>query len=376
MKVVRSRSGERRVLSMAVSSNTAAGKPTVGYIKKCCRTAALLAALLLAVLSTGCTESVDPIIGTDLPFTIWGFMNAGADTQYVRVYPITDRLRAETSTSIDAQVFSTDLTTGERRQWRYKTVSVDSVRTGHIFWSPFRALHKHRYLLEVARSDGSTSSAEATVPSQVDFQIDVEDDRSAFPVRIEGDVPNLVGMRVTYHAINIPPANAWPAGTQIHPPVLHSVSVPYDEKLNRIGAGWTVTVNMVQDTAAVREAFRTNCLITPRGGSAPNVWLRSMEISVVAADSSWNPPGGVFDPDILAVPGTMSNVENGYGFFGAGQGIRYQWSPSVEVRLNAGYDVNAQCTLASGVGPVPQCMNPPIPCVGENVENVWQLWLR
>ena len=375
--VVRKWVAKRGVLRGAVFNDPAAGAPDRARSKKYCPPAALIAALMLAALSTGCTESVDPIIGTDLPFTIWGFMNAGADTQYVRVYQIADRLHIDTTTSIDAEVSSTDLTTGERREWSYKTIFVDSVTTGHIFWSPFRAEHQHRYRLEVVRSDGSTSSAEATVPSEVDFQIDVDGNRSAFPVQIEGDVPNIVGLRVTYHAINVPPALVWPPTAQVHPPVLHSVTVPYDEKLTRIGDRWTVTVNMVQDTAAVREAFRANCLITGPGGSAPDIWLRGMEFTAVAADSAWNPPGGVFDPDVLAVPGTMSNVENGYGFMGAGQGIRYVWEPSPEVRLSVGYDIGPQCTLASGgARPVPECMNPPIPCIGENVEDVWQLWLR
>lgn len=346
--------------------------------EKCGRGPAPLGVALVCVLLTvfGCEESVDPIIGSEFPFTIWGFMNAGADTQYVRVYPISDELLLNAGSSIDAQVFSTDLTTGERREWTYKTFFFDSLSAGHIYWSPFHAEHKHRYRLEVVRSDGAISSAEVAVPAAVKFEMTLAENQIIFPIRIIGDAPNLVGPKVTYRAINIPPSNAWPPGTPIYPAVLHHVTIPYEKALTREPDGWRLTINIVRDTVDVRSEFRGSCLITSAQGSAPNIWVWDVEFTAVAADSAWNPPGGVFDPDILAVPGTLSNVENGYGFFGAGVGIRHRWEPDIDALERAGYSFAGRCGSPPGALPVPQCMNPPIPCIGENVEDVWQLWLR
>lgn len=335
----------------------------------------MLIGILAAVgLVSGCDESVNPIIGSEYPFTIWGFMNSGADTQYVRVFPISDELALDSSASIDARVFSTNITTGERFEWNYKTVRFDTLGTGHVFWSPFRAEFEYEYRLEVVRSDGESSSATVTVPPAVEFEINEYSQGVTIPIRIVGDIPNLVGPKVTYHGINVPPSSAWPPGTPVHPPVLHSVTIPYDDELDSTPDGWRLTINMVADTAAVRGDFRTNCLITSPIYSAPNVWLRSMEFTVVIADSSWHPPGGVFDPDVLAVPGTMSNVENGYGFYGAGQGIRHEWAPTPESREFAGYRFDARCQM--GPFDADECRNPPIPCIGENLEDVWTLWLR
>ena len=328
-------------------------------------------------LSTiGCDESVNPIVGSEYPFTIWGFMNSGADTQYVRVFEISDKLIVDPAAEIDATVFSTNLTTGERRQWEYIRVNFDSTSSGHIFRSRFRAQYLHRYRLEVIRSDGATSSVEVNVPGKVEFDIDVQGNRVTFPIRIDGDAPNLVGPKVTYQAINIPPTYAWPPGTAIHPPVILPVTVSYEEELERQNGSWSLTVNIVTDTTDVRSEFRSSCLITAETGSAPNIWIRNMEFSAVAADSSWSPPGGIFDPDELAVPGTMSNVTNGYGFFGAGQGIRYWWQPEQDVLERAGYSFAGRCGAPPGPLPVPSCMNPPIPCFGENVDDIWTLWLR
>ena len=350
------------------------GVPGGGSLRPLIRRLGVIVVMAAAFLVAGCEESVDPIIGSEYPFTLWGFMNSGADTQYVRVFPISGDIGFDSTSSLDARVFSTDLTTGEQREWDYKTVRFDSLGSGHVFWSPFRAEFEHRYRLEVVRSDGAASVVEVTVPPEVDVELDVYLQGVSIPIRIEGDTPNLVGPKVTYNAINVPPSNAWPPGTPIFPPVLHSVTVPYDDELRTTSDGWRLTVNMVNDTAAVFGDFRANCLITSPRFSAPNVWLRSMEFSVVAADSAWRPPGGVFDPNVLAVPGTMSNVENGYGFYGAGQGIRHEWAPTPEAREQAGYNFGARCQRMPS--DTDMCRHPPIPCIGENYEDVWTLWLR
>ncbi|MDX1429415.1 MAG: hypothetical protein R3282_03960, partial [Rhodothermales bacterium] len=308
------------------------------------------ASVFLAALSlVGCEENVDPFVGTDLPFTIWGFLNASSDTQYVRVFPISDELVPADET-IDARVFSMDLETGEEREWRYEKVRFDSLIQGHIFWSPFLPQHNRRYRLEVVRSDGATSSVSVTVPSPVEFAVDADVEGSTIvPIRVTGDVPNLVGASITYNAVNVPPAKAWPVGTTVADPVQLPVTIIYDQVLKPEPDGWSLEVNMSRDFSAVETIYRFNCLITPDFGSAPDIWLRDIEFTALAADSTWSPPGGRFDPNLLAVPGTFSNVENGYGFFGAGMGIHFAWTPTVEVAQAAGYDFEVQCNYLAPV---------------------------
>ena len=47
------------------------------------------------------------------------------------------------------------------------------------------------------------------------------------------------------------------------------------------------------------------------------VGLTHTGLQIRMLDSGWDPPGGIFDPEILAQPGALSNVENGYGYFGS-----------------------------------------------------------
>lgn len=338
-----------------------------------CRVLPRVVCVAAAVLALGgCESDINPIVGSDMPFTMWGFMNAGADTQYIRVYPISGELITERSSEIDAEVFSTDLTTGEKRQWSYEKVQFDGDVTGHVFWSPFRAVYEHRYHLEVVRSDGEASEAKVTVPAEADFSVEVQDGKTVFVVRIQGEIPTLIGLKVTYNSVNVPPTPRLESDP-IHPPVLFPVTVSYDDEVRRDGQGWHMTVDLVRDESLVRSEFRDHCLITP---TVPNIWLQSIEFTAVAADSSWRPPGGTFDPNVLVVPGTMSNVENGYGFIGGGEGMRILWTPTVEARLLAGYRAEPTCQS----GPEPEkCVGPtvaPVPCFEENAIDIWRRYLR
>ena len=69
-----------------------------------------------------------------------------------------------------------------------------------------------------------------------------------------------------------------------------------------------------------QQAVRDNVQWSIDRGQIPNAdtySLTAMGIQIRILDKNWDPPGGVFDPEILAQPGAMSNVENGYGFFGS-----------------------------------------------------------
>ena len=328
-----------------------------------------LAAPGLLLATAGCDESVDALVGTDVPFTIWGFLDVAADTQYVRVFQVSDQLIPDRDEKIDARVFSTNRATGERIEWTYERVHFDSLITGHFFRAPFRPEREARYLLEVARSDGETARAEVTVPPAANFTLETGESGVLIPVFIDGDAPNLIGLRVTYHAINVPPPQAWPQGTPVAPAVQLPVIVSYDDRVERLPEGWRFTIDMEQDFEIVRAAYQINCLITDPEESAPYVWLRKMEFSGLLADSSWAPPGGVFDANLLAVPGTFSNVQNGYGFFGAGEGIGREWTPSTETSLQAGYNFQPRCTGLFATD-TPECRNPPVPCVSEIFQGI------
>ncbi|MEX0747572.1 MAG: hypothetical protein WD275_06175 [Rhodothermales bacterium] len=316
--------------------------------------------LLVAVgAGMGCETGVNPIAGEERPYTLWGLFDAGSDTQRVRVFEINDSPGFDDE-DIDAAVVSTDLTTGDRRVWCHRRSVDDDGDARHVFWSPFRAIRGHTYRLEVNRSDGAMSSATATVPEGIEVNLDPNTTEYLLPVTIKGP-PNVIWVEMRYEATNLPPVNVLPQGSLPAPLLFFPVEVSYEGKGTQIDGGWSYLIDMKEDAEKVRAAYELNCLVT---AEHPNIALRRVEFHFVAASEAWVPPGGVFDPEVLVEPGTMSNVDNGYGFFGAGEIFRVRWTPVRSLREFLGYR-DDQDEYGS---------DPPRPCIGENPSNIWDLY--
>ncbi len=307
---------------------------------------------LLALL--GCDESVHPYVGDERPFTLWGFMDAGADTQQVRIFTIEERLGLDRSGPIDAVVTSTDLDTGEQRPWHDREVTFADSSVGHVFWAAFRAEFGHRYRLEVASSDGAVSSVEVVVPGPVELLLDRDTDRTTVPATILGSPPRPIKVEVEYDVSTVTPANPWPPGSTYRAGIRFPVALSYTDELDPIEGGWEMEIDMNGDYSRVQDEFERNCLVPDL------IALRRIELRLLVASEDWDPPGGTFDPDVLVQPGAFSNVENGFGFFGGGFTVSERWTPNIDLLRTIGYTFEAPC--AFGPQDIPACQLPPEPC--------------
>ena len=305
----------------------------------------------LIALLAGCEESVAPFVGEQRPFTIWGYLNTGADTQRVRVFTIEERIGADRAGPIDATVASLDLDTGERRVWKDSEVVYYDGSVGHVFWSAFRAQSGHRYRLEVMRSDGAVSSAQATAPPPVEVQMNTGTNAASIPVKITGGPAELVGLEVVYRVVPAYPLNVWPIGATAPPTFVLPVAVSYDGRQEKEADGWNLRINMQEDFQAVKAEMGKHCL-------PEEIVLQRIEFRFLAADTAWVPPGGVFDLETLIEPGAFSNVENGFGFFGAGRSVNVQWVPARAVQTTLGFALGAPCPMM----PAPGCEIKTPPC--------------
>lgn len=320
----------------------------------------LVSTLLTAaiVFAAGCDQNIDPIVGEDRPFTIWGYLDAHADTQRVRVFSIEERLGVDRSGPIDAAVVSTNLTTGETHAWTDRQILYSDSSVGHVFEAAFKARYEERYRLEVRRSDGVSSSAEVTIPPPVRVELVDERNSVVVPAVIHGKPPNLVDVAVIYDAITLPPANPWPPGTTTPPAVRLRVRVPYSGKEEPTADGWRYEINLRKDFEVVQNEFELNCLRTDL------IALRRIDFRFLAADEQWAPPNDSFDPNVLIEPGTFSNVTNGFGFFGGGYTVSTRWIPTDVVLRTVGYRTAGPCPLAPQN--IPDCQLPPEPCLRDS----------
>lgn len=288
------------------------------------------AALLLVVGLAACEEDVVAVTGTDNPFTLFGVLSPQLDSQWVRVFPIEDRLVSAEPEPLDARVVSTDLTTGEEYVWEDSIIVDFADQFAHVYWAPFEAVYEHAYRIEVHRSDGASSSVEVVVPTRADIEIREPSIRAGGvmqPVFINKPVPNLINVLVDY-AIAFKPNDRGDI-------ISDHIVIPYVLKHRRSDGGWVIPIELRDDFEEVAgRLFReVEVGIDQRVG----IILLNMTIRLIVANEDWSPPGGVFDPELIVQPGVLSNVRNGFGFVGAGYRLQHQWIPPENAIVESGF---------------------------------------
>jgi len=103
----------------------------------------------------------------------------------------------------------------------------------------------------------------------------------------------------------------------------------FEYEVIQTGDEWVFDVDYSSD-------FRAMQRVLPEGG---RLFLSNVTMNVFSVDEQWVPPGGRFDYHLLSEPGTMSNVEGGFGFVGAGVEDSLKWIPSEEIRKQIGFNV-------------------------------------
>jgi len=278
------------------------------------------AVLLTVALTTGCEESVNPVLGTDRAFTLYGFFNPQADTQAVRIFAIEGRLELTRPEPLDAKVVSMDLQRSQQHVWQDSVVQYESERYGHVFWSEFRAEFEHQYRLEVVRSDGARAQVEVTVPplSEPLLLPPIIAPRFVFYPVLWQQAPRVNNIRARYYT--------------------NCGTYTFDYGLDgqeQVDGGTVVTVDLSQDARLIFQEvfFDPSCTIR-------ELRLGEIELIVLVTNVEWVPPTGVYDAELLVEPGTFSNVENGFGFVGAGYPASFRWEPSESALLAAGFFVD------------------------------------
>lgn len=289
------------------------------------------------VLFTGCNDDfIDPFQNEDHYFTLYGFLDPNETEHAVRVVPVTRLTQPITSLSdpaatIDARVTSTDLSTGEVHRWQHRIEQLTDGTFGHVFYGKFQAKPGRTYRLTVERADGETTTAETTIPFTNLIQEVQRGDVEIWPdssVTQEIYLPGIASpseITVVYFTWN----NGLNGGQNEH----HLI--PYGRVGERTDdGGWRFTINLTADTPKVKSMVKVQ---------GQHLVLDNMAVQVTYLDENWDPPGGLFNPEILAQPKTLSNVERGYGFWGSMGLFRTDWRVGRDFSLLIGYDWWANC---------------------------------
>lgn len=292
--------------------------------------ACLLTGLLLGAM--GCEEDVDPFVESNQSFTVYGFLDPGEATQYLRVIPLRQVLTGEDETTIDAQVTTTELERGVTQTWADSLITFDNGSIGHVFYAQFRPIPGRTYRLEITRSDGAPATvAVTTLPIQ---PVAIFDDMFIGSATIGGRPVFSAVQPIIWEGLDFAPfrVEMWYrfANVPASKPFLDMVRT-YDE--TDIGR-------------AVEEGWRIDARLSRDGEDlgAGGLTMLGLGMRITLADDSWRPPGGVFDPEILVQPGTFSNVDNGFGFFGAVNQYTIEWVLDQDVVEGLGYRFPGEAT--------------------------------
>jgi hypothetical protein len=131
------------------------------------RTISLAFIIILAISVFACNDSFEPLKeNNNAFFSMYGFLDASADTQWVRIAPVRDQIEMTADTP-DVQVTLEDVETGNTV---VMNDSLSQLRNGvNIlnFWTTQDIELGGSYRLEAERSDEASSSVTITIPESV-----------------------------------------------------------------------------------------------------------------------------------------------------------------------------------------------------------------
>ena len=108
--------------------------------------------------------------------------------------------------------------------------------------------------------------------------------------------------------------------------------VSYDGKQRRVEGGWVINLTPAPDLRAIQRLLEQNIIVDREIG----LKLAKLTIQLIVANAEWDPPGGAFDACVLVQPGALRNVENGFGFIGAGYWLSDSWVPLDTIIVDIG----------------------------------------
>ncbi|HET6569488.1 MAG TPA: hypothetical protein VFG50_16080, partial [Rhodothermales bacterium] len=263
----------------------------------------LLPALLAATLVTSsCETGFEPFDESDYYFSIFGYLDSRADTQFVRVTPLRDSLEASPA-PFDGVVTLQDLSTGATTTWQ-DSVFIIQGRVAHLFWSAQPIESGQTYRFSVERSDGAASTATVALPDS--FRAPLLRDGGSpgvtHPVQsiVLRDIQYLAALDVTYY---VQADSA--LGTTM------PVTISYLKRAVPGAQGLLVGFDAYDDL------LKTH--VVP---GCPTVV--AVQVDVAAATADWPDFTNVND-ETLALLGTNANVKNGVGLLGGIASMRIPW---------------------------------------------------
>lgn len=242
--------------------------------------------LFTVLLTTGCEQTFEPLQENDGHFfSIFGFLDASADTQWVRVTPVKDTIWLDPAQH-DYQVTLEEMGTGEVTLMEDSLFNFLNLAYVYNFWTTRDLEPDKTYKLTATRGDGEASSVSITLPPDYPTPL-----YSSGVLEVEG-VERLADVKILYHFLN-----EVTGGIKIYPlPKLYAAN-------RRPNGNYIIYLG---DTNRDRDWRTSNFPVE-------GFTQVGRQIYVAAAGPGW--PNFV-EGEAAGLPYHNSNVEQGVGFTG------------------------------------------------------------
>jgi len=280
-------------------------------------TAAIVGLALVTLVASACENAFEPFrTDSNLHFSLFGYLNASADTQWIRVTPVR-RSVFTTPGNLDATVTLERMGSGESvvlrdSIFRFAVAGPDEAASSwaHNFWTDVPIAYGETYRFSVRSGDGTETTV--LVPMPEDLQDVVVGER----VAIIGSGRNSRSRTEDFVRIA--------TGNLALVRVIHYVSdrVPVGSRGSYIDCSLPAaaprvitirqTANSGTATGNVRESSVSKTL---QSGLVSPCVVGRREIMIAVSDSEW-PTGVELSPSAPAVGDVPSAVAGGVGFVG------------------------------------------------------------
>jgi len=258
-------------------------------------------AILLSAtaLAGGCHESFQPFVETtEGPFSMVGYLDVGADTQWIRVTPVRQNVLTDPA-PVDAVVTLENVESGQTvtlkdSLFEFPDPDVGGASYVHNFWTAERIERGTTYRIQATRSDGATTAAIVEMPATAEVLVSYA---QGPPDVIRGDTvwyrkPLRIYVRGSYR--------------------LYSDAIYAIRDLVQTPRRDTIVLAQtpIRTDSGVFE-FR----------HPDSLWngvldLRRVEMRIGVAPSDWPYQPGLSPTEAALPQAGTSNVQNGFGFVG------------------------------------------------------------
>lgn len=155
----------------------------------------LLPAAVFLLIMAGCEDSFQPLKENDtFFFSIHGYLDATADTQWVRLSTIRHTID-EPPEPEGIRVTLKDLESGETAMMNDSLFTTRNVLN---YWTTMEVKHEHTYQITAEHADGKTSRVTMTTPAEMSYVYIIEQRGEGVPpgIRIHiDDIMNIADLQ-------------------------------------------------------------------------------------------------------------------------------------------------------------------------------------